>query len=88
MFLMLQKVKFLTYLQDPFGGIGIFAIKEMGRFYRHVLIEGNYPHHGAVMFGHYGKAFYEVVKFLGLDVKKIGYNQPAGVRYPTENPWG
>ena len=30
----------------------------------------------------------EVVKFLGLDVKKIGYNQPAGVRYPTENPWG
>ena len=42
----------------------------------------------AVMFGHYGKAFYEVVKFLGLDVKKIGYNQPAGVRYPTENPWG
>ena len=70
-----------------FGGIGIFAIKEMGRFYRHVLIEGNYPHHGAVMFGHYGKAFYEVVKFLGLDVKKIGYNQPAGVRYPTENPF-
>ena len=40
------------------------------------------------MFGHYGKAFYEVMKFLGLDVKKIGYNQPAGVRYPTENPWG
>ena len=66
----------------------MFAIPEMGRFYRHVLIEGNYPHHGAVMFGHYGKAFYEVVKFLGLDVKKIGYNQPAGVRYPTENPWG
>jgi hypothetical protein len=40
------------------------------------------------MFGHYGKQFFEVVKFLGLDVKKIGYNQPAGVRYPTENPWG
>ena len=52
------------------------------------LIEGNYPHHAAVMFGHYGNAFYELVKFLGLDVKKIGYNQPAGVRYPTENPWG
>ena len=71
-----------------FGGIGIFAIKEMGRFYRHVLIEGNYPHHGAVMFGHYGKLFYEVLKLLGIDVNKIGYNQPAGVRYPTENPWG
>ena len=34
-----------------FGGIGVFAIKEMGRFYRHVLIEKNYPHHGAVAFG-------------------------------------
>ena len=31
-----------------FGSIGVFAIPEMGRFYRHVLIEGNYPHHGAV----------------------------------------
>ena len=26
-----------------FGGIGVFAITEMGRFYRHVLIEGGYP---------------------------------------------
>ena len=26
-----------------FGSIGIFAIPEMGRFYRHVLIEKNYP---------------------------------------------
>ena len=25
-----------------FGGIGIFAIPEMGRFYRHVLIEKNF----------------------------------------------
>lgn len=25
-----------------FGAIGIFAIPEMGRFYRHVLIEGNF----------------------------------------------
>ena len=38
-----------------FGGVGIFAIPEMGRFYRHVLIEKNFPHHGAVAFGHYGK---------------------------------
>ena len=33
-----------------FGAIGIFAINEMGRFYRHVLVEKNYPHHGAVAF--------------------------------------
>ncbi|MGN0313970.1 MAG: L-fucose/L-arabinose isomerase family protein [Fusicatenibacter sp.] len=70
-----------------FGGIGVFAIPEMGRFYRHVLIEGNYPHHGAVAFGHFGKALFEVFKMLGVEVSEIGYNQPKGVRYPTENPW-
>ena len=71
-----------------FGSIGVFAIPEMGRFYRQVLIEGGYPHHGAVAFGNYGKALYEVFKYIGVPVEEIGYNQPAGVRYPTENPWG
>ena len=70
-----------------FGAIGIFAIPEMGRFYRHVLIEKNYPHHGAVAFGHYGKALFEVFKYIGVPVEEIGYHQPQGVRYPTENPW-
>mgnify|MGYP000262989680 CR=1 FL=1 len=70
-----------------FGSIGIFAIPEMGRFYRHVLIEKNYPHHGAVAFGHFGKQLFEVFKYIGVPVEEIGYNQPAGVRYPTENPW-
>ncbi|HBZ63246.1 MAG TPA: fucose isomerase [Lachnospiraceae bacterium] len=70
-----------------FGAIGIFAIPEMGRFYRHVLIEKNFPHHGAVAFGHFGKTLYEVFKYIGVDVDEIGYNQPAGVRYPTENPF-
>jgi L-fucose isomerase-like protein len=68
-----------------FGGIGVFAIPEMGRFYRHVLIEKRYPHHGAVAFGHFGKALFEVFKYLG--VKDIGYNQPKSLPYPTENPW-
>ncbi len=71
-----------------FGAIGVFAIKEMGRFYRHVLIEKNYPHHGAVAFGHVGKQLFEVFKYIGVPVEEIGYNQPAGERYPTENPWG
>lgn len=70
-----------------FGGIGIFAIPEMGRFYRHVLVEKNFPHHGAVMFGHYGKAMFEVLKLLGVKLDSIGYNQPKGVRYPSENPF-
>ena len=68
-----------------FGGIGVFAIPEMGRFYRHVLIQKRYPHHGAVAFGHYGKALFEVFKFLG--VSDIAYNQPKSLPYPTENPW-
>ena len=68
-----------------FGGIGVFAIKEMGRFYRHVLIEKRFPHHGAVAFGHYGKALFEVFRFLG--VKDINYNQPASLPYKTENPF-
>ena len=70
-----------------FGGIGIFAIPEMGRFYRHVLIEGNYPHHGAVAFGHFGKALYEVFKYIGVEVEEIGFNQPKGMLYKTENPF-
>ena len=68
-----------------FGGIGIFAIPEMGRFYRHVLIQKRYPHHGAVAFGHYGKLLFEAFKFLG--VADIAYNQPKSLPYPTENPF-
>ena len=68
-----------------FGGIGVFAIPEMGRFYRHVLVEKRYPHHGAVAFGHYGKALFEVFKYLG--VGDIAYNQPKSLPYPTENPF-
>ncbi|MCR5117083.1 MAG: L-fucose/L-arabinose isomerase family protein [Lachnospiraceae bacterium] len=70
-----------------FGGIGVFAIKEMGRFYRHVLIEKNYPHHGAVTFGHHGKALFEVFKYLGVPIEDINYNQPKSLPYPTENPF-
>ncbi len=70
-----------------FGAIGIFAIPEMDRFYRHVLIEKNYPHHGAVAFGHFGKALYEVFKYLGVPADEINFNQPKGMMYPTENPF-
>ena len=68
-----------------FGGIGIFAIPEMGRFYRHVLIEKGYPHHGAVAFSHCGKALFSILRYLG--VEDIAYNQPAGLPYKTENPF-
>ena len=78
----------LPVATKSFGSIGVFAIPEMGRFYRHVLIEKNYPHHGAVAFGHYGKELFEVFKYIGVPVEEIGYNQPKGVRYPTEESVG
>jgi len=72
---------------DPksFGGIGVFAVKEMGRFYRHILIEKRFPHHTAVAFGHAGKALFAAVRMLG--VEDIGFNRPADMLYETENPF-
>ena len=75
----------LPVATQSFGSIGIFAINEMGRFYRHVLVEGNYPHHGAVAFGHFGKTLFEVFKYLG--VAEISFNQPRGMMYKSENPF-
>ncbi|MGP1419097.1 MAG: L-fucose/L-arabinose isomerase family protein [Sphaerochaetaceae bacterium] len=68
-----------------FGGIGVFAIPEMGRFYRHVLISKRFPHHGAVAFEHCGRALFDVFRYLG--VRGIDYNQPAGALYADENPF-
>jgi L-fucose isomerase-like protein len=73
---------------DPksFGGIGVFAIREMGRFYRHVLIAKRYPHHGGVAFKHAGKALFAAMKLLG--VEDVSFNQPAAMLYRDENPFG
>lgn len=68
-----------------FGGIGVFAIPEMNRFYRHVLIEDGYPHHGAVAFGKQGKALFTVMKLLGIE--NVKFNQPKGMLYKSENPF-
>jgi L-fucose isomerase-like protein len=75
----------LPVATHSFGGIGVFAIPEMGRFYRHVLITKHYPHHGAVAFGHAGKALFTVFSYLG--VTDIAYNKPAGQLYCDENPF-
>ena len=75
----------LDVATESFGSIGVFAIPEMNRFYRNVLIEKRFPHHGAVAFGHYGKALFEVMRYLG--VEDISYNRPASLPYPTENPF-
>ncbi|MCK4558116.1 MAG: fucose isomerase, partial [Candidatus Aminicenantes bacterium] len=72
---------------DPksFGSIGVFAVKQMARFYRHVLIEKRFPHHTAVGFKHTGKALFAALKMLGI--KDIGFNLPEGTLYPGENPF-
>jgi len=70
---------------ESFGGIGVIAIPEMGRFYRHVLIEDNYPHHSAAAFSNVGKSLFDILKILG--VSKISYNQPANLPYCSENPF-
>lgn len=72
---------------DPksFGGIGVFSIPEMGRFYRHVLIEKRFPHHTAVAFNHAGRILFDACRILG--VPDISVNQPRTQPYPTENPF-
>ena len=72
---------------DPksFGGIGVIGIKEMARFYRHVLIAKQYPHHAGMGYGHVGKALYSAMKMLGVD--DVAYNQPASLPYCNENPF-
>ncbi len=70
-----------------FGSIGVFAIPQFGRFYRYWLIEKHFPHHGAVMFGRYGKVLYDALKFIGVEPAEIGYNHPEGDRYEGENPF-
>jgi L-fucose isomerase-like protein len=68
-----------------FGGIGVFAVSEMGRFYRYALMEKRFPHHAGVAFGHAGKTFFSAMKLLG--VPDVAYNLPAGILYPDENPF-
>jgi L-fucose isomerase-like protein len=72
---------------DPksFGGIGVIGIREMGRFYRHVLIEKRFPHHTAMAFAPAGKTLFAAVRMLG--VEDIGVNRPASLPYPTECPF-
>ena len=68
-----------------FGGIGIFAIPEMGRFYRHVLIEKHFPHHGAVAFNHIGNSLFALLSYYGI--KDISHNQKKDQPYSTESPF-
>jgi L-fucose isomerase-like protein len=75
----------LSINPQSFGSIGVFAIREMGRFYRHVLIEKRFPHHTAIAFKHAGKTIFAACKMLG--VGDLCFNHPRGMYYPGENPF-
>ena len=76
---------FLDVNPCSFGSLGVAAIPGFARFYRHVLIQKRFPHHGAYGFAHAGKTLFEALKLLGVD--DINTPKPAGELYPGENPF-
>ena len=72
---------------DPhsFGSIAVFAIPEMGRFYRHALIEHRFPHHASIAFAKAGKSLYSALKMMGVD--NIYTPLPKEHKYISENPF-
>ena len=70
-----------------FGGIGVFAIPEMGRFYRHVLVAEALPapRRGGLRPLRQGACSRSSSSSASQD---IAYNQPKSLPYPTENPVG
>jgi L-fucose isomerase-like protein len=72
---------------DPasFGGIGVFGIPDFARFYRHVLIGKQFPHHAAIGFAKAGRPLFDALRMLG--VEDISSPKPAGQLYAGENPF-
>ncbi len=72
---------------DPasFGSIGIIGIPEFSRFYRHVLLEKQFPHHTAMGSGHAGRVLFDAVRMLG--VEEFFTPKAEGCAYPGENPF-
>ena len=76
---------FLDVNPCSFGSLGVAAIPGFARFYRHVLIQKRFPHHGAYGFAKCGKTLFEALKLLGVD--DINVPKPAGCLDPGENPF-
>ena len=81
----LAEGQFLDITPHSFGSIGVVGIPEFARFYRHVLVEKHFPHHGGFGFAHVGGIIFEALKLLGIE--NIYTPKPAGVPYPDENPF-
>ncbi|MDY5015659.1 MAG: fucose isomerase [Eubacteriales bacterium] len=81
----IAKAESLPVASRSFGCIGVLAVHDLARFYRHILIERHFPHHAAVGFSDCARASFEVLRFLG--VSEIAHPLPEGRLYPTENPF-
>jgi L-fucose isomerase-like protein len=79
------KGEILPIKTKSYGCYAVFGVKEMARFYRHVLLAKHFPHHCAVVFGDYCSLIYELFQHMGITY--IGYNHGADELYDTENPF-
>ncbi len=70
---------------ETFGSTGVVAIKGFSRFYRHILVGKQFPHHGAYGRAKVGKILFEAVKYLGIT--DIYTPLPKGQLYQGENPF-
>ena len=72
---------------DPssFGSIGIIGAPHFGRFYRHVLLEKQFPHHVALAFNHAGRILFDAAALLA--VAPVYTPRKSGDLYPSENPF-
>ncbi|MEK7765301.1 MAG: fucose isomerase, partial [bacterium] len=71
---------------DPrsFGSIGVIGCPGFGRFYRHVMLEHQYPHHAVLGYTRSGGILFDALRMLGVTVD---VPVQAGARYPSENPF-
>jgi len=75
----------LDIAPGTFGGTGIVAIPDFTRFYRQVLVGGQFPHHGAFGFKKAGRIIFEALKLLEVD--DISAPLRSNQHYPNENPF-
>jgi L-fucose isomerase-like protein len=70
---------------ETYGCHALFAIPQMARFYRHVLLKKHFPHHGAVLYGPHAGALFDL--FVNLGVPDVSHNHRQDDRYEHENPF-
>ena len=77
--------KVLEMEPNTFGSTGVIGVKGLQRFYRHVLIGQNFPHHAAVAFNNCGGVLFDAYKLL--TGKTPAFPLPPTMLYPEENPF-